>query len=133
MTPNSRVQHGELLIVYNLWLFMGSNLVTDCSILRLQLMSTKTLVTKQNKGNSAFLVGFVFFVLCYTSLLPALCQGCTFLSFILFVHGIIDLSQNSEELDIMTRKNKIFSYMANIPITITDYPTVSVHPQKDSF
>lgn len=65
MTPNSRVQHGELLIVYNLWLFMGSNLVTDCSILRLQLMSTKTLVTKQNKGNSAFLVGFVLFVWLY--------------------------------------------------------------------
>ena len=33
----------------------------------------------------------------------------------------------------MTHKNKIFSNVVNIPITITDYSFVSVDPQKYSF
>ena len=52
---------------------------------------------------------------------------------ILFVHRAIELSHNSEEFDIMTHKNKIFPHVGNIPVTNTDYSSVSVDPQKYSF
>lgn len=100
---------------------MGSDLVTDCSILRLQPVSNKT---KQSKLCS--FDWFVLFVLYFfaSCVMPELhISECL----ILLDHRIINFSHYSEEWDIMTNKNRIFSNMATIPITITDYSLVSVH------
>ena len=106
---------------------MGSNRVTDCSILSTELVCTELLVTKQSKGNWGFFLSLSYFLyyvilhclLDYTRLNISECL-------ILFVPRIIDLSHNSKELHTMTCKNKrFFSNIVNTLITIIDYSSVS--------